>query len=67
MARKLSQAAGLADDQLIVSRTDYEGLLERVTSLRAAVADLDRVEPAGDDVMDLRQSLDWLLSFAREV
>ncbi len=67
IARKLGRAAGLAPDQLIVGRAEYEALLERVTSLRAAVADLERVRPADDDPADLRQSLDWLLSFARQV
>ncbi len=67
MARKLATAAGLEPHQCIVGRADYEALLSRVTALRAAVADLDRVRPALDDPVDLVQCLEWLLSYAREV
>lgn len=67
IARKLAGAAGLAPDQVVVGRQEYEQLMERVTSLRAAVADLERVAPAADDVDDLRRSLDWLLSYASNV
>ena len=67
IARRLAEAAGLGDDQLVVGRRDYELLQERLASLRAAVADLDRVPPLDDDAVELKRSLDWLLSHARQL
>ncbi len=63
----MAEAAGLGDDQLVVGRHDYELLQERLTSLRAAVADLDRLPPLADDPAELKRSLEWLLSHARQV
>lgn len=67
MARKLASAAGMGDDQMVVSRRDHEALLERVAVLRAAVADVDRVPPLRDDPTELARALDWILSHARVV
>lgn len=67
VARKLASAAGMGDDQMVVSRRDHEALLERVAVLRAAVADVDRVPPLRDDPTELARALDWILSHARVV
>lgn len=67
LARKLATAAGLGDDQLVVSRHDYEALQGRVAALRAAVADLDRIPPLADDPSELSRALDWILTHARQI
>lgn len=67
VARKLADAAGLTEDQVVVSRRDYDELQERLAALRAAVADVERIPPLDDDAVELRRALDWVLLNARQV
>ncbi len=66
-ARKLARAAGLTSETVVVDRAGYEQLMSSATSLRAAVADVERVPPDPNDPADLQRALEWILSFARRI
>lgn len=65
LARKLAEAHGLGDDEMIVARDDLEAIQDRVALLAQAIDDLerDRRQGGGSDVEAYR----WLLDHAREV
>ncbi len=65
MARKLSAAHGLGDDDLIVSRAAVEELQSRLYCLQAAIEDTDRDLDRAERPQDVREALDWLLENAR--
>lgn len=68
MARKLAEAHGLGDHEVIVAREQLEVLQDRVALLAQAVADLERDgAERGQGVEELQGSLEWLLAHARDV
>ena len=67
MARKLADAHGLGDDDLIVSRTQLEELQSRLYCLQAALEDVDRDLDASNEPDDVREAFTWLRENARPV
>jgi hypothetical protein len=65
MARKLSEAHGLADDAVIVDRDRLEELQGALYCLHAAVDDVDRDLAGEHDHTDVADALRWLLDNAR--
>jgi hypothetical protein len=65
MARKLAEAHGLADDDVIVRRDDLEELQSLLYCLEAAIEDVDRDLAESNRADDVRQALRWLLENAR--
>ncbi|MFP4512380.1 MAG: hypothetical protein ACLFRV_05470 [Acidimicrobiales bacterium] len=65
LARKLADAHGLGDDEVIVARADLEAVQDRVALLGQAIDDIerDRRQGGGDDA----EAYTWLLEHAREV
>ena len=66
MARKLAAAHGLGDDDVIVGREALEELQSALYCLQAAVEDVDAdLADGGDDPVEVRRALGWLLDNAR--
>jgi hypothetical protein len=60
MARKLAEAHGLGDDDVIVSRERLEDLQGRLYALQAALEDVDRDLAGSPDPADVAEALAWL-------
>jgi hypothetical protein len=66
MARKLAASHGLGDDDVIVDRTALEELQSALYCLQAAIEDVDAdLAGGGDDPVEVRRALGWLLDNAR--
>lgn len=66
VSRQQSADRGLDATQIIVDRTQLDGLLDDLYVLECAVDDTDRDRAeAGDDARELRRMLDWLLDACR--
>ena len=63
MARKLAEAHGLADDDVIVARAEVEAVQDQIALLGQALADIERDRHQGGDALD---ALEWLLEHARD-
>ncbi|HEY6532179.1 MAG TPA: hypothetical protein VIY72_07735, partial [Acidimicrobiales bacterium] len=60
LARRLADAHGLGDDDVIVSRTVVEDLQGRLYCLQAALEDVDRDLARGSEPADVADALAWL-------
>ena len=60
MARKLAQAHGLGEDDVIVERTVLEEFQGLLYCLQAALEDVDRDLAASSRPADVAEALDWL-------
>lgn len=67
LARRLAEAHGLGDDDLVISRTALEELQSRLYVLQAAIEDVDRDLAVSREPADVADALDWLLENARPV
>ncbi len=65
LARKLAQAHGLGDDDVIVDRTKLEELQGALYCLQAAIEDVDRDLSGRPTAAEVRDALAWLLENAR--
>lgn len=66
MARKLAEAHGLGDDDVIIRRGALDDLQGALYCLQAALEDVDAdLAEAGDDPAEVRRALGWLLDNAR--
>lgn len=65
MARKLADAHGLGDDDLVISRSAVEDLQSLLYCLQAAIEDVDRDLAHGHDPTEVAEALGWLLENAR--
>ncbi len=65
-ARARAKELGLSERELVVARSELEQLRDAVYVVEAAVHDVehDLVE-GGDDPVDLRRTLEWLLQAVR--
>lgn len=67
LARRLAEAHGLGDDDLVISRTGLEELQSRLYVLQAAIEDVDRDLAASREPEDVAEAFEWLLENARPV
>lgn len=67
LARKLAQAHGLAEDELVVSRSALEELQSRVYCLQASLEDIDRDLGRSSEHADVVDALNWLRENAEPV
>ena len=67
LARKLANAHGLADDDVIIDRLRLEDLQGALYCLQAAIEDTDRDLANQPSAREVREALDWLLTNARPV
>lgn len=66
MARRLAQAHGLGDDDVIVDRAALEAVQSALYCLQAAIEDVERdLAQAPDDPGEVARALAWLLDNAR--
>ncbi len=66
VARKLAEAHGLSDGDVIVDRQALEALQGALYCLQAAIEDVEGdLAAAADDPAEVRRALDWLLENAR--
>lgn len=65
MARKLAQAHGLGDDDVIIDRNRLEELQGTLYCLQASIEDTDRDLGGSLSAREVREALDWLLDNAR--
>lgn len=65
MARRWAARHGLADDDLIVSRSALDELLGKLYCLQAAVDDVERDLADGASPAELGEAMAWLLENAR--
>lgn len=57
---------GVSESELIVTKAELDQLRDALYVLEAAVEDVDRdMETDGDDPVEVRRALDWLLTAAR--
>jgi hypothetical protein len=67
LARKLADAHGLGDDDLIVSRAAIEEFQSRLYCLQAALEDIDRDLERSAEPSDIQEALSWLRENAEPV
>ena len=66
MARRRSKELGLGESELVIARSELEQLRDALYVLEAAVEDVERdLADAGDDPVEVRRALDWILEAAR--
>lgn len=65
-ARRRAKELGLSESELVMARSELEQLRDALYVLEAAVEDVDRdLETGGDDPVEIKRALDWLLDAAR--
>lgn len=65
-ARRRAAELGLSENELVMTRDELEQLRDALYVVEAAVEDVDRdLEAAGDDPVEVRRSLEWLLQAVR--
>jgi hypothetical protein len=67
LARRLAEAHGLQDDELVVSREALEELQSRVYCLQAALEDIERDLERSSEQQDILEALNWLRENAAPV
>lgn len=67
LARRLAEAHGLGDDDLIVSRTAIEELQSRLYCLQAALEDITRDLERSSEPAEIAEALAWLRENAEPV
>ncbi|MGH9139491.1 MAG: hypothetical protein ACRD0G_20970 [Acidimicrobiales bacterium] len=67
LRRQRAHDAGLAEHELVVTRTELDELHDRMYELEAAIEDVERDLPAATTVAEHREALEWLLEAARHV
>jgi hypothetical protein len=67
LARKLAQAHGLAEDELVVARAALEELQSSVYCLQAALEDIERDLARSSEPADILDALNWLRENAQPV
>lgn len=67
MARKLAQAHGLGEDDVIIDRHKLEELQGALYCLQAALEDTDRDLADQPTAREVREALGWLVDNARPV
>lgn len=65
-AKRRAAELGLSESELVMTRNELEELRDALYVLEAAVEDVERdLADAGDDPVELRRALAWLLDAAR--
>lgn len=65
-ARRRAKELGLSESELVMARSELEQLRDALYVLEAAVEDVDRdLVTGGDDPVEIKRALDWLLDAAR--
>jgi hypothetical protein len=65
-ARRRSAELGLGESELVIAKSELDGLRDALYVLEAAVEDVDRDLVGGaEDPEEVRRALDWLLAAAR--
>lgn len=67
LARKLAQAHGLGDHDVIIDRTKLEELQGALYCLQAAIEDVDRDLAGRPSATEVGEAMAWLLENARPV
>ena len=67
LRRQRALDAGLAEHELVVTRTELDDLHDRLYELEAAIEDVERDLEAGASPAEQRDALDWLIGAARRV
>ena len=67
LARRLAEAHGLTDDELVVSRADLEELQSGLYCLQAALEDIERDLARSSEPGDILEALNWLRENAEPV
>lgn len=65
LRRQRAADAGLAEHELVVTRSELDDLHDRLYVLEAAVEDVDRDLAGASTVRDYQEALAWLLDAAR--
>jgi hypothetical protein len=65
-ARRRATELGLGEHELVVARTELEGVRDRLYVLACAVADVERDVDDKTAAPEVREALDWLLDAARQ-
>ena len=65
-ARRRATELGLGEHELVVARTELEGVRDRLYVLACAVADVERDVDDTTAAPEVREALDWLLDAARQ-
>lgn len=66
MARRRAAELGLGESELVMARAELEDLRDALYVVEAAVEDVERdLAEAGDDPVEVRRALDWLLEAVR--
>ena len=65
LAAKLARSHGLADGDVVVTRTTLEELQGALYCLQAAIEDVERDLAASSEPADVAEALRWLLDNAR--